>query len=173
MSALVKYLGAPYVEGKNDCYSVLRQYFRDQWGVWLPNIARPNNFWDDPKMDFYGAYRLYGFKPVFDQPLEIGDVLIMPLNTKMNTHAAAVVEGNQILHHMPGGRSTLDPLFPKWVNRANAVLRHPKVTKKQEQAFEAVHLHEVIDASILRDPRAQSIIERAMEAEQREMRGDH
>lgn len=171
MSRFDKFLGLEYDEGRQDCLTTVRNYFRDEWGIYIANMARPNKFWQDPALDFYSTYRRFGFRPVFDEPFEVGDLLIMPLNTVMNTHAAIVVEDNQILHHMPGTRSSLDPLFPKWANRANIVARHPRVTEMKKERKKTVHLHEVIDADILRNPRAQEVIEKAMESERREMRG--
>lgn len=173
MSKYDSYLGLGYLEGKHDCLSIIRKYYLQEWGIRIPNFARPNKFWNDPSMDFYRMYfRMCGFKLIFDEPLAVGDLLIMPLNTKLDTHGAIVVENNQILHHLPGGRSCLDPLNPRWANRANMIVRHPRVTAQQVANKKQVHLHEVINADILRDPRVQGFVERAMDAEAREMRRD-
>jgi len=168
--ALDKYLGIRYVDGKQDCFSVLRDVLRDRWDILLPNFARPTEFWADPNLDMYAMYARWGFKQIFDEAFQVGDVLLMPLGTSRNTHAAMVVEQNQVLHHPPGQLSRLDPLMPRWGRRANIVLRHPKVTEQKEVS--TLHLHEVVDAEIFRNPRVKDVIDRAMEAERREMR-DH
>lgn len=162
-------LGRGYVDGKQDCYALVREYFKRRHNLLLPNFARPTRFWEDPHLDLYAGYRSFGFLPVFDVPLQVSDVLLMPLNTVSNTHAAVVVEGNQVLHHLPGQLSCLDPVHPRWSRRANIVLRHPEA----KQEVQKVHLHEVIDPHLFRDPRAQAAIERVMAAEQRAMRSGY
>lgn len=172
MSEFAKYLGFPYREGKHDCYSVLRNILRDRWAIRLPNFARPTEFWSDPNLDLYSMYAEFGFRQVFDQPFEVGDVLLMPLGTAMNSHAVMVLEDNKILHHLPGQLSSLDPLMPKWGRRGNIVLRHPDVSEKNKNRVETVHLHEVADAEIFRNPRVKDVITRAVDAELGEVRGD-
>lgn len=168
MSDYHKYLGLPYIPGRQDCYSICRNYLRDTFGIRLPNFARPTNFWEDPHLDLYAMYRRWGFQPVFDEKFKKGDILLMPLGTAVNSHAAVVVEGNQILHHLPNALSSLDPLMPKWGRRANVVLRHPDV----KDVVEKVHLHEVLDADIFRDPKVQEALERALEQYDGDLRND-
>lgn len=158
------YLGLPYVAGLQDCYSVCRRYIQDHYEIRLPNFARPNNFWEDPHLDLYGMYKEFGFELVLDKPFEIGDVLLMPILTKVNSHAALVVEGNQVLHHLPGALSSVDPLLPKWANRANLVLRHPGITSYRKSTTTKVNVHEVIDAEIFRNPKFQKALDDAMES---------
>lgn len=168
MSAYDKYLGRSYVPGRQDCYACCREFLWDRFDIRLPNFARPTNFWEDPNLDLYAMYRSWGFAPVFDEATREGDVLLMQLGTPINSHAAVVVANNQILHHPPANLSQLDPLFPKWVRRANIVLRHPKTSLPSEK----VHLHEVFDAQLFHDPEFQNALERAMEQYERDLRGN-
>lgn len=155
-------VGLPYLDGRQDCYSLMRHYYQGAWGVTLPNLARPSRFWEDPSLDLYGMYQRFGFQQVFDAKVEIGDALLMPIMTRMNSHAAAVVDDNLILHHLPGKLSSLDPLRPKWSSRALVHLRHPAVTKARDQLPTKIHLHEVLDAEILRNPKVQNEIGRLL-----------
>tara|TARA_R110002074_G_scaffold378696_1_gene556605 strand:+ start:707 stop:1288 length:582 start_codon:yes stop_codon:yes gene_type:complete len=168
MSDLSKWEGIPYQLGENDCFSLIRNYLLETYGVWTPNVARPTDFWEDPNLDLYGLYKQSEFVQIFDVPLEEGDVLLMPYGTSVNTHAAIIVEGNQILHALPGQLSRLDPLHPRWSRRANIILRHPKVFQQKQET--PVHVHEVIHAGIFRDPRFEAAAARALEQRRREMR---
>jgi cell wall-associated NlpC family hydrolase len=159
MSDFNKYLGRPYIEGLQDCYQICRDYYSEEWGIELPNLARPSRFWEDPNLDLYGMYQKFGFKPVFDKPFEIGDAMLMPILTPVNSHAAIYVADNRILHHMVGQLSSLESLRPKWINRVTIHLRHPEVKQPKP---EVINLHEVLDADILRNPRVQEEIERQM-----------
>jgi len=162
MSDYHKYVGVPYDAGKNDCYSIGRRYFLDTYGLRLRNYARPERFWEDPDLDLYQYYRREGFQPVFDQPYEIGDVLLMPLMTPIATHACIIVDDNLILHHPPGQLSRLDNLHPKWSGRATIHIRHPGVSAKNQQLVEKVHLHEIIDTELFRHPDFQEAVAKAM-----------
>lgn len=163
MSELHDYLGIPYLAGRNDCYSVCRNYLRDTYGLNLPNFARPNHFWEDPHLDLYAMYRSWGFELVTSQQYQLGDVFLMPLRTVVNSHAAVVVPGNQILHHLPDSLSRVDPIYPRWGHRATAVIRHPHVTMKLREQTTRVQLHEVLNADIFRDPRFQEALEGQMD----------
>lgn len=172
MSDYAKWLGRPYRAGQTDCYGLVRDYLFDTYGLLLPNFARPNEFWEDEGLDLYQLYKKIGAEIVIDQPLEVGDVLVMPLGTHRNTHAAVVVEGNQILHHLPNVRSSLDPIYPRWFPRTNVVFRHPYVTQQRKQQESQVHVHEVLDVQLFRDPKFQDQVAKVMDRGDGTMR-DH
>lgn len=151
-------LGLEYITGKQDCYSVLRQFCRERYNLRLPNYARPERFWEDPELDLYSMYQQHGFETVIDRPMELGDVLLMPLRTSFPSHAAMLVNPTQILHHIPGRLSCLDPVRPRWASMATRVIRHPSITAVHQSEVETVSLHEVINARVLRDPEVQAAI---------------
>lgn len=173
MSNYLNLVGLPYIDGRQDCYSVCRRYYADVWGIELPNFARPNRFWDDPNMDLYSRYADQGFAPVFDGVYKTGDAVLMPLLSRINSHAGVVVDDNKLLHHLPNQLSSVDPLRPKWSNRVTVHLRHPKITEALEATQEVVHIHEVIDADILRDPRIKEAIAQELERNGGTVRSDH
>lgn len=162
MSTYSNLIGLQYDMGRVDCYSIIRNYFAQEYGLRLRNYARPDRFWEDG-LDLYKLFKLEGAKAIGDENLQIGDVLLMPLLTPFATHACVVVENNTILHHLPGRLSSVDPLH-KWYNRATAIVRHPTVTKINEErrAGQTVHLHEVLNAHVLRTPEFQATVERVL-----------
>lgn len=155
MSNFSNLIGLPYIPGKQDCFSIGRNYFRQNHALRLRNYARPDRFWEDAQLDLYRFYQREGFKAVVDDSSQIGDVLLMPLHTPFATHACIVVDDNLILHHPPGGLSCVDRMRPRWSNRATVVLRHPTVTINNKVATKTVHLHEVLDADVFRNPEFQ------------------
>lgn len=165
-------VGLPYDAGKRDCFSLVRGYYEKNFDLKLPNFARPTRFWEDPNLDLYAQYREFGFELVMDKPLELGDAVLMPLLTPMPTHAAVIVDDNRILHHLPNQLSRVDDLRPRWSARVTTVLRHPHITSKIQQQREVVHLHEVADANVFKNPDFQKAVEQVLEPERREMRGD-
>lgn len=155
-----KYLGRPYVEGRNDCYGLARDFFRQEHGLELPNYARPHRFWEDPSLRLYDIYAEFGFEPVIDERIRVGDVLLIPLYAPFETHAAVVVDDVHILHHLPNRLSSLDRMRPRWTNMATKIIRHPCTAPKETTQR---HLHEVMDANILRDPKVKDAIAALME----------
>ena len=164
MSTYSDLIGLPYIPGKQDCFSIGRRYFRDNYDLRLRNYARPDRFWEDPQLDLYQFYRREGFRAVLDDTVEIGDVFLMPLHTPFATHACIVVDDNLILHHPPGQLSCTDRMRPRWSNRATVILRHPVVTAARAQNPKLVHLHEVIDADVLRTRDFQNALGRVLGA---------
>lgn len=152
-------LGLPYIEGKQDCYSIARRFYRQNFDIKLPNLARPNSFWKDPNLTLYDMYRDFGFEPVIDQRWEIGDALLIPIRSSFACHAAIIVEDNKVLHHLPGRLSNVEAMRPRWSSRALHVVRHPLVHEARKQSQETILLHEVVDAEIFRDPRYQNAVE--------------
>lgn len=147
-------IGLPYVEGRQDCFTCVRNFFR-KCGLLLPNFARPQLFWQHENMDLYAHYRDFGFHPIFDQEPEPGDVLFMPLMARVNSHAVVAIGQNQILHHPPGQVSRIDPYRPKWSNRTTIHARNPEIHEMLKPQVNRKQLHEVINAHVLRNPEVQ------------------
>lgn len=162
MSNFSNLLGLEYVAGKQDCYSIVRQYYDQNLGVKLRNYARPDRFWEDANLDLYQMFSLEGAYAVHDNSIEIGDVILVSLLTPFAAHALIVVGDNQVLHHPPGQLSCLDSLRPRWMNRALATIRHPGAKLKEPPKQEVLHLHEVIDAQLFRDPGFQETVARVL-----------
>lgn len=162
MSSYLELTGRPYVEGRTDCYGLMRDYFALTWDLKLPNVARPSRFWE-AGLDLYGAYARHGFELLLHRHYQPGDVLLMPIMTAVNSHAAVVVDTNQILHHLPDQLSRVDTLRPRWSNRATAVLRHPKVTAQLQAQEVVIPIEDLIRAPILRRRDVQEAIAREVE----------
>lgn len=102
-------VGRQFAFGVHDCYSVIRDWYKLEKGIELPNFARRNKFWEvgpngEPPQDLYkdnfekaGFYRLpSGVEP------EVGDVFLMQIRTPFAAHGAVYIGNDQILHHMQG-----------------------------------------------------------------------
>lgn len=122
------YIGRQFVMGSTDCFGVLRDYYQNEFGLTVPNYARPNDFWDSG-MDLYTPrLKRLGFKVVED--ILEGDVILMAIQAERGNHAAAVIENGQILHHFFGRMSSVDNYTTLWRNTTIAVFRHPEVRQK-------------------------------------------
>lgn len=165
MSHYSDLIGLPYIDGKQDCYSIVRRYFAENYGLNLRNYARPSRFWEDDQLDLYKMFKLEGAEPVLNDSIELGDVLLMPLFTPFATHACIVVGDNLILHHPPGRLSCVEPMRPKWTNRTSVVVRHPVITAaNNNKPVQQLHLHEIINAQVLQSPEFRAAAKRVLES---------
>lgn len=129
-------LGREFSHGVNDCYSVMCDFFKLNFGLEFPNVARPNDWWEpDPatgkSMNIYmDGYRELGFEIVHDHPLNWrpGDVILMAVRSAVANHGGILLPGGKILHHLVGQVSCIEDFNrPFFRNQMVAVLRHPKV----------------------------------------------
>jgi cell wall-associated NlpC family hydrolase len=115
-------VGLPWEYGKQDCYTVVRQYFALQ-GVTLPDFDRPDELDLSPSIYLREAVAL-GFKQVSFAERRPGDVLIMRLGTLHPMHAAVLVDYDRILHQFNDTPSAVEDLRSYYVRSIAAVFRY-------------------------------------------------
>ena len=115
-------IGLPWEYGKQDCYTLLQQYFALQ-GVQLPDFERPTDLELTPSI-YLRELPVHGFKTVEFADRAIGDVAIMKLGTREPMHAAIFVEPWRILHQKQNSISSVEWLSSYYVKRIAAVYRY-------------------------------------------------
>lgn len=107
-------VGCEFSHGVNDCYGLVRRWYRQRRGIILPDFPRDGKWWDDGKSDLYTTnYPQAGFESIpNDREPEIGDVVLMKIRSRNNVpnHAAVYVGNGKILHHLWGELSRHDLL---------------------------------------------------------------
>jgi|HigsolmetaAR201D_1030396.scaffolds.fasta_scaffold33936_3 Cell wall-associated hydrolases (invasion-associated proteins) len=122
-------VGRPFKFGVTDCYSIVRDFYADNFGIVLPNYARPNDFWEHDLSLYYRLYHKTGFRSLDVHPSEYrpGDVIVMALRAKVGNHAGVLLENGRMLHHVWGNLSTVVPYGGLWRNITVGVFRHKDV----------------------------------------------
>lgn len=115
-------IGREWDYGKQDCYTIVRDYFALQ-GITLPNFDRPDALELSSSIYLREAIAL-GFKQVPFCGRRPGDVLIMRLGTQHPMHAAVLVDYDRILHHLNDALSTVEDLRGYYVRSIAAVFRY-------------------------------------------------
>lgn len=115
-------IGREWDYGKQDCYTIVRDYFALQ-GITLPNFDRPDELEASPSIYLREAVAL-GFKQVPFAERRPGDVLIMRLGTRHPMHAAVLVDYDRILHHLDEAPSAVEDLRSYYVKSIAAVFRY-------------------------------------------------
>lgn len=135
--AIAPLIGRPYVHGITDCYSVARDWYRQERGLVLPDYPRRWRWWrsgraDAPPDDLFGQYFAdAGFRPIAYREAGPGDALLLRVASPVVSHCAVIVEPGVMLHH-PGGSRPRDPArlsrrepVARWTPYIAAALRHP------------------------------------------------
>lgn len=130
-------LGRQFAWGTKDCFGLLRDFYQDIFGIELPNIARPEDFYQKGLNLFAENYRSMGFKEMQLHPTEIkfGDVAVQAIGSTFGNHCGVFVENGRFLHHLYGGLSKVDPFRGIVRNNCIGFYRHqelPSVTIETE-----------------------------------------
>lgn len=93
-------VGRTFHHGTLDCFGLVRDFYRVELGIELPDIERPDNWWKDPDGGelYLDNYRCWGFREV-DKP-EYGDVILMQYRSERTNHAGIYL-GDKPLKSQP------------------------------------------------------------------------
>jgi cell wall-associated NlpC family hydrolase len=123
-------IGRPFELGRYDCFTMVRDFYAENFNIPLTNYARPND-WDADTVDIIGlTYEREGFFKVDDwtlKNLNPGDLLCMAIGTSKANHMAVYIGGNQIVHHKIAAMSDVEILRDFWRKSICYVLRHKDV----------------------------------------------
>lgn len=116
--------GRTYMWHVNDCGSFIRDFYRQEFNIELPDFYRPEKFWEQGLEIYLDAYEKAGFHEIEFKDLEYGDVILFALGTTITTHGAVYIGDNKIAHHLLGRLSCRDVLGKYYLDRATRFLRH-------------------------------------------------
>ena len=105
--------GREFVHGVWDCYSTVRDWYRVERGVTVPNFPRGMEWWDKGANHYEDNFEKAGFIEISRDELQIGDAVLMRVKSPVINHAAVVTGSNQIIHHLFHRKSGFDD-FNKW-----------------------------------------------------------
>ena len=108
-------IGRQWVWGVTDCWSLVRDYYKEQHNIQLLDYQRPTkpqDFLDNPLFEQYAERT--GFRELNkDEKLQKGDVLLMSILHPTLNHVAIFL-GDEILHHLADRLSTREP-YNEWL----------------------------------------------------------
>lgn len=123
-------LHRPFVWGVTDCFAMVRQFYAENFGIMIPNYARPTNWraqnFDLPRRfyDENGFVMITEFKL---NELRPADLLLMAVGDTAANHFAIYVGDNKIIHHLYGRTSSEETLRDFWRDSTCYILRHSEV----------------------------------------------
>ena len=114
--------GKEWEYGKQDCYTLVQQYY-ECLGVKLRDFERPEDLGTTDSI-FIKHAKALGFQRVEFGDRQKSDVLIMRLGTRTPMHAAIYIGSDRILHQRMNSVSAVEPLRQYYWKRTVAVFRH-------------------------------------------------
>lgn len=120
-------IGREFLWGVRDCYGLLVELYRDNFGIELTDYARPTNWSSDADSLIRRLYERDGFDMLANwkpKDLRPGDVLAMAIGESEPNHLAVYVGDNKIIHHLYGRLSSEEAFRDFFRSTTCFVLRH-------------------------------------------------
>lgn len=117
-------IGRRFVHGVDDCYGVVRDFYRKKLGIELTNYHRDDNWWEQGENLYLDNYEAEGFYEVSMDDLQYGDFILMQVLSNTVNHAAIYLGDGKILHHLYDRLSRVDTYGGYWLERTARTLRH-------------------------------------------------
>jgi cell wall-associated NlpC family hydrolase len=105
-------VGRMFLHGITDCYSLIRDYYRTERGVLLPDFPRDDVWWEAGQNLYEENFQRAGFKKIAatDEDLQPGDGFLCRFRSPVVNHAGIYAGDGLILHHLAGHVSGHSPL---------------------------------------------------------------
>lgn len=121
-------LGRKFVSGWTDCWCLVRDVYREQFGILLENVPR-NGDWSQGEHpeDYFSPENIErtGFKIISPDDARPGDVLLGRVKSRVNNHCALLLENDQVLQQFAGeGYVSCVESITQWSKLVTYVGRH-------------------------------------------------
>lgn len=126
------YLERPWIYGMYDCYGLVRDYFRNEFGIMLADYERGEEFeWKSSEWRMFEKnFRQQGFCDA-DGPAQRGDVLLMQLQADFPNHVGIIHSPSQNIfyQHLLGRLSEANVYGGYWQKHTVRTLRHKELQR--------------------------------------------
>lgn len=116
--------GRVWVHGVLDCYTFIRDWYKQERGIDLPDFDRNYLWWERGEDIYTQNFHKASFFEV-DGPAKEGDVLLMAIRSKVPNHGAILLEGDLLAHHAYNRLSNRSEVWGGFYrNSTTHILRH-------------------------------------------------
>ncbi len=125
------YFGRQFELGKTDCYSIIKEYYKQELNIELPEIHRNYN-WETENPNLYDStYPKWSFVKIMDGPIkETNDIkkndliFFKRIDKKHTFHAAIYLGDGNMLHHPIDNYSRIEEYDKLHKRLTNYIIRH-------------------------------------------------
>jgi hypothetical protein len=143
--------GLPFNIEDRNCYTLLRDFYRDNFEIELTDYPCPTDWWEHDLNLYWRLAPEEGFYPVHEPHREWrgGDVVLMAINSSSGNHVAIVLDNGDIFHHLVGQRSLVTSYGGLFRNTTVGVYRHKDVASRKPPEL-LVDVRSVLPPHVLR-----------------------
>lgn len=116
--------GRPFIWHIFDCYTFIRDWYKQEMNIQIPEIQYKANFWEYGEELYLDNFKQAGFEEVHLESIQYGDAILMDLCNGVTSHAAIYLGGNTIAHHINGRLSSRDIYGQFYMGRTTKVVRY-------------------------------------------------
>ena len=111
-ATVIPLLGRDYEFGKNDCWSLVRAYYKEKLNIDLPTLKFEDDWWDKGLNYFDDLFDVFGFYEV-EEPQE-HDVILFNVMCEIPNHCGVYVGEDIFLHHAVDRLSCRESIHTLW-----------------------------------------------------------
>jgi len=121
------YLSLAYGKGAGrvDCFQLVRLFYEREFGISIPNLDYPEDWYNDTPNLIIENYKSYGFTECANDS-SYGDVVVFYVNN-VPRHLGIMIKSNYFLHSTKNGVAVHSITSGKWLSRVAIKLRHKGV----------------------------------------------
>ena len=138
-------LGREYYHGSQDCYSLVRDYYKRELNIDLPDFDRVDDWWEDENAEplYQNNFAKAGFEIVHDvqkhdvilcrvgRTHHINHALVFLGDGKLTSETTPPCVGNSLVLHHPHGRLSVREIYGEsWAKRTAMIVRHKDLGAK-------------------------------------------
>lgn len=125
-------IGRPFVHGVTDCYAIIRDVYKEELGIELPDFPRDWDWWMNDQNLYTDGFSKAGFYEIQQHELKKYDVVLSSLGMRngVANHGSIYYGDEMVLHHLAAKQSvdftrvsTIVPAAP-FLRRAVHFLRY-------------------------------------------------
>ena len=116
-------LGRQFLHGVRDCYSLVRSEKWQRDKIKLPEFPRDVEWWKKGGDLYRTGFASAGYKQIAPGDARPGDVVLMTVRSPVTNHAAIVLDGGLMMHHLQNKLSHRVPIGP-WLKLITHWLRY-------------------------------------------------
>ena len=118
------FVGREFHFGIIDCYSLVKDYFKQELNIDMRDYLREDRFWERGESLYEDNFEKEGFVKIPINKIKKHDLLFMHLEANLPNHAAIYLGEQQILHHVQGRLSSRDILGEYYIKNIAFAARH-------------------------------------------------
>lgn len=116
-------IGRSFEHGVQDCYTLFRDFYY-LCGFDFPDYPRADEWWWQGENLYLDHLEEHGFYQISIENIQIGDIVLVRIESPVPNHAAIYVGDQMLLHHVPKRLSKRDIFDGYWLKYTHSIWRH-------------------------------------------------